>query len=196
MTQYFCNQKYIEAICKDPSILPIIETNLKNDVATRVIITETFPDLYKELFQFSEFDIIATHNYKTEMNYFIEKYFYKDPSTIIKEENYEYYKKMLNDIENMSLHCINNVFYHWNSEHKIEGRWVQYLFEFNNITTLIYFLCIKTEIIKKDYDYPIFENINNACYKLNNAIDKCLEEDAFSALEELNKPGFHDEGLM
>lgn len=45
MIKYFCNQKYIETTCKDPSILPIIETNLKNDVATRVIITETFPDL-------------------------------------------------------------------------------------------------------------------------------------------------------
>lgn len=197
MTQYFCNQKYIEITCKDSSILPIIETNLKTDVPTRIIVVNTFSDLYKEILQFSKFDIIATHSYKTDIEYFIEKYFCKDPSTIIKEENYEYYKKILDDIENIIHSYIDNIFYEWNPKNTGDDCWVRYKFESNDVITLIYFLSISIEEIKKKYNYPIFENINNAYYKLNKAIDKCLEDDAFTALEELNRPGFHKEnGLM
>lgn len=197
MTQYFCNKKYIETTCKDPFLLPIIETNLNTEVPIRIIVVNTFSDLYKEILQFSKFDIIATHNYKTDIEYFIEKYFCKDSSTIIKEENYEYYKKILDDIENILHSYINNIFYAWNTKNINDGCWVQYKFESNDEITLIYFLCISTEVIKKDYNYPIFENINNSYYKLNEAINKHLENDVFTALEELNRPGFREEnGLI
>lgn len=187
MTQYFCNKKYIETTCKDPFLLPIIETNLNTEVPIRIIVVNTFSDLYKEILQFSKFDIIATHNYKTDIEYFIEKYFCKDSSTIIKEENYEYYKKILDDIENILHSYINNIFYAWNTKNINDGCWVQYKFESNDGIVLIYFLSIGTEEIKKNYNYPIFENINTAYYKLNEVIDKCLEENAFSALEELSE---------